>query len=116
MRDCLVFEGADHVNQGVDITDGIERQVASRPPHHPPDIDEFHGGMNHFAGFEDRGQKFHAFVGNLDNSDVGPGFPTPVSDDIDRSLGQYSEDRRLADLGESDDTAFHEVLSISMGK
>ena len=106
MRHRGIFKHPDHVSQGVhlaqvaDVGRFFQRILANRA-----DVDVFDGGMRQLLRVVERGQVVEAVVGNLGDSDVrlarvGVGLRK-------MRLGQNSEQRCLAYLGQANNAGLH---------
>ena len=109
----VVFEGAQHEHNGVDLTDVGEELVAeafalARAFDQAADVDDLNRGMNHVLRLGHHGQLIEARVGHLGDADVrvfrgeriGGREGTPTREGVVK--------RGLARIGEADEAeAFH---------
>ena len=108
-----ILEAADHLKDGVDLTDVGEELVAealpfARPLHDPRNVDELQSGRNHLLRRDELRDPGQPLVGHAHHAFVG----------LDRAKGvvgalrrlrhrQGVEEGALADVGETDDACFH---------
>ena len=99
----LVFKAADHVSDGIGLTDVGQELVAQaftfrRTGYQACDVDEFHGGRQDALGIDDGGQGLQARVGH--RHDTGVGFDGAEGEVLRRNtgLGQGVEQGGLADV------------------
>src|SRR5581483_9980596 len=105
---------------GVDLADIGEELVAEAlalrgAAHQAGDIDEGQPGRNDLCGLRDFGELVEPGIGHRDLADIRLDGAERIVGRLRRGgLGQRIEQRRLADIGQPDDTAFesHNVLSI----
>jgi hypothetical protein len=112
MGDVVVFEAAQHMHDGIDFADIGEELVAEAftlrgAAHEAGDVDEGDAGRDDFLGAGDRGQLLHARIGHGDFAGVRlDGAERIVRRLRLRRLGQRVEEGGLADIRQTDDTAF----------
>ena len=117
MGDVGILKAAHHMRNRVDLADGGEELVAEPlalggAAHQARDIDEGQPGRNDLGGFGDLGELVEPRIGHRDLADIRlDGAERIIRRLRRRRLGQRIEQRRLADIGQSDDTAFesHDV-------
>jgi hypothetical protein len=76
MGDVAILEAAQHVDDGVHLTDIGEKLVAQPlalrgAADQAGDVDEFQTGGDDFHGFADRRQRLHPLIGHRDAADIG---------------------------------------------
>ena len=107
--DVAVLEGAHDLADRVGLADVGEELVAQALPlggaaHDPRDVDERHRGGQDLLGPVDLGEASEPVVRQRDDADVGLDGRERVVRGEDVVLGQGVEHRRLADVGEPDDS------------
>ncbi|MNI48331.1 hypothetical protein D3C73_1028900 [compost metagenome] len=112
MGDVVIFEAAQHVDDGVDFADIGKELVAQAfalrcTAHEAGDVDEGDAGRDDFLRTGDRRKLLHARIRNSNFT----GVRLDSAERIVRSLRgsrlcQCVEKGGLADIGQSDDTAF----------
>ena len=118
MGDVAILEATHHMRDRVDLADRGEELVAEAlalgcAAHQARDVDEGQPGRNDLRRFRDFGQLVEPGVGHRDFADIRlDGAERIVGRLRRRGLRQCVEQRRLADIGQSDDTAFesHNIL------
>jgi len=109
----VVGERPQHHHDGVDLADAGQEPVAHalarrRPGHQPGDVDELQRGSDHLLGPGHLGQCPQAGIRYLSDPDVGLRGRERVGGDRDGRSGHGVEQRRLAGVGQADETqAFH---------
>ncbi len=109
MGDVVVLEAAQHVGDGVDLADVGEELVAEPlaargAAHEPGDVDEGQPRRDHPGRAGDLGQPLEARVGHRHLADVGlDGAEGIVLGRGRGGRGERVEQRRLADVGQTDD-------------
>ena len=112
MGDVVVLEAAQHMRDGVDFADIGEELVAEAfafggAAHQARDVDEGDARGNDLGGFGDRRQLVEPRIRHGHVADIGlDGAEGIVRRLRRRGLRQRVEQRRLADIGQSDDAAF----------
>ena len=112
MLDVVILEAAQHVDDGIDLADVGKELVAQAFAlagafHQPRDVHEGELRGDDLGALADGGQLFQPFVRHGDLAHIG----------LDRAEGivrglrglrlrESIEKRRLADIGQADDTAF----------
>ena len=117
MGDVGILKAAHHMRDRIDLADGGEELVAEafalgRAAHEAGDIDEGQPRRDDLRGLGDRGELVEPRIGHRDLADIRlDGAERIVRRLRRRRLRQRVEQRRLADIGQSDDTAFesHDV-------
>ena len=91
----------------------LSRQLGSL--HEPRDVHELHGGWNDLLGVDHLGQDAEPTVGNGHDSDIGFDRGEGIVRGIDLILCQGREQRRLANVGQTNDTdgQSHELAPFS---
>ena len=116
--DIVIFETAQHVDDGVDLADIAEELVAKAfalagPAHEAGDVDEGQLGRDDLLATRNRRQLVKPGIGHADLPDVGLDRAEGIVRRLRRlGLGQRVEQGGLADIGQPDDTTFetHETL------
>ena len=96
----------------VDFADGGEKLIAEPfalggPAHQPGDIDKGQPGRNDLGGLCDRGELVEPRIGHRDLAYIRlDGAERVIGGLRRRRLGERIEQRRFADVGQSDDPAF----------
>ena len=119
MSDVGVLETAHHMRNCIHFADGGEKLVAEalalgRAAHQPRDIDKGQPGRDDLAGFCDLGELVEPGIGHRDLTDIRLDRAERIVCRLRRRrFGQRIEQRRLAHIRQSDDTAFesHDVLN-----
>ncbi len=112
MGDVVVLEAAQHMHDGIDFADIGEELVAEaftlrRAAHEAGDIDEGDAGRDDFLGLGDVGELLHARIGHGDFAGVRLDGAEGIVGGLCRCrLGERVEECRLADIRQTDDTAF----------
>ena len=109
-----ILEAANHLQDGVDLTDVREKLVAealalARPLHDARDVDQLEGGGDHLLRRDVFGDLREAAVGHAHHPLVG----LDRAEGVVRALrglrhGERVEEGAFADVGESDDACFHD--------
>ena len=107
VRNGIVFEGADHVGQRVDVAQvGGEGRLVQRLLAERGNVGVLHAGMDQFLGVIECGQAVEPVVRDLGDAEVRLARIAALRDLL---LGQHDEQRSLAYLGQANDSGFHEV-------
>ena len=107
VRDRWIHEPTHHVSQRVylpqmaDVGALLQSILSNRPQ-----VDVFHGSMSQFLGIEERGQPVEPVIrhfchANMRLARIGVGGRGETC------FRQHTEQRRFADLGETNDAGFH---------
>ncbi len=110
--DVVVLEAAQHMHDGVDFADVGEELVAEAftlrcAAHEAGDVDEGDAGRDDFLGAGDRRQLLHARIRHGDFAGVRLDRAEGIVRCLRlRRLGQRVEEGGLADIRQTDDTAF----------
>ena len=119
MGDVGILEAAHHVGDGVDLADIAEELVAEPlalggAAHQARDVDEGQPRRHDLGGLRELRQHLQPRIGHRDLADIGLDRAERIVRRLRRrGLGQRVEERRLADIRQTDDAAFeaHERLS-----
>ena len=112
MGDVGILKAAHHMGDRIDLADGGEKLVAEalalrRAAHQTRDIDKGQPGRNDLGGLGDLGKLVEPGIRHRDLADIRlDGAERIIRRLRRRRLGQRIEQRRLADIGQPDDTAF----------
>ena len=112
MLDVVIDETAQHMDDGIDLTDVAEELVAEpfalgRAAHQPGDVDEGELGFDNLLRSGDLGQRIESRIGDCDLTDVRFDRAERIVGSLRRlRLRQRVEQGRFADIGQADDTAF----------
>ena len=112
MGDVGILKAAHHMRDRVDLADGGEKLVAEAlalrgAAHQAGDIDEGQPRRDDLRRFGDLGELVEPRIRHRDLADIRlDGAERIIRRLRRRRLGQRIEQRRLADIGQSDDTAF----------
>ena len=106
--DVVVLEAADDVHDGVHLADVGEELVAESfalagALDQPGDVDELDRGGDGGLGFDQGGEGVEPGVGDGDDAGVGVDGGEGIVRDQRAGVGQGVEERRLADVRQSDD-------------
>ena len=108
MQDVVVVEAADDMDDRIGLANVGEKLVAqsltlARSLDQAGDVHELHGGRNGALRLHHLGQCVEAIVGNVDAADVRILGRERIVRGKDPGAGEGVEERRFADVGESDD-------------
>ena len=112
MGDVGILKAAHHMRDRIDLADGGEELVAEAfalggAAHQARDIDEGQPRRDDLRRLGDFGQFVEPWIRHRDLADIRLDGAERIIRRLRRSrLGQRVEQRRLADIGQSDDTAF----------
>jgi hypothetical protein len=112
MLDVVVFEAAQHVDDGVHLADVAEELVTEpfalrRAAHQTGDVDERKLRRDDLLAAGDARQLVQPRIGHADLADIGLDRAERIIRRLRRlRLGQRIEQGGLADIGQSDDAAF----------
>ena len=112
MGDVGILKTPHHMRDRIDLADGGEKLVAEAlafrgAAHQTRDIDKGQARRNDLRGFGNFSQFVESRIGHRDLADIRlDGAERIIRRLRGRRLGQRVEQRRLADIGQSDDTAF----------
>src|SRR5882672_184689 len=112
MGDVGILKAAHHMSDRIDLADGGEKLVAETfalrgAAHQARNIDKGQPGRDDLAGFGDFRQFVEPGIGHRDLADIRlDGAERIIRRLRRRRLGQRIEQRRLADIGQPDNTAF----------
>ncbi len=115
-----IVEAAHHIHNGVGLADVGQELVAQAfalgcARHQARDVDEFDDGVLHALRVNDFRQFIETRVGHLDDADIGLDGAERVILRRNAGLGQRIEHGGLADVGQTDDTAFQtHVYSLKL--
>ena len=116
MGDVAILEAAHDMRDRVDLADVGEELVAEAlalrgAAHQAGDVDEGQPRRNDLRRFRDAGERVEPRIGNGDLADIRlDGAERIVGRLRRRRFRQRIEQRRLADIGQPDDTAFESHL------
>ncbi len=107
----VVFKTAHHVRDGIGLADVREKLVAQsfalgRARNQPGDVDKFHVRRQNPLRLDDNRQGIETRVGHGHDADVGIDGAERIIFRGDAGARQRVEECGLADVGQSDDTAF----------
>ena len=108
-----ILEAADHLEDGVDLTDVGEKLVAealafARSLHDPGDVDELEGGRDHLLRRDEIGDPGQPLIGHAHHPLVGLDGAEGIVSALRRLRHRQGvEEGALADVGETDDACFH---------
>ncbi len=111
MHHVVVFEAANDVRDGIDLTNMPEELVpqplaSTCPLDQTGDVDKLHGRRQNPFGVHDRGQGVETRVGDIDDPNVRLNGAEGVVGRFGAGGGDGIEDGRLAHVGKTDDAAF----------
>jgi hypothetical protein len=111
VRDIVVGEAAYHVHHRIGFTDVSEKLVAQTfafggARHQTGDVHELHDRCNHFLRPGDGGELCQPGIRHCDDADIRLDGAERIVLSRDARLGERVEQRGLADIGQTDDTAF----------
>ena len=109
MRDVVVIEAAQHVQDSIRLSDVGEELIPqpfalARALHQTSDVDDLDGRGDDALGLDDLGQFRQALIGDGDDPDVGlDGAEREVSG-LRLRVGEAVEEGGLTDVGQAYDT------------
>jgi hypothetical protein len=111
MHDVFILEAAHHIDDGVGLADVGQKLVAQtlalrRPGDQTGNVDEFDDGREDALRPDDLGELLQTRVRHFDDADIGLDGAERVVLGSDARLGEGIEQGGLADIGQTDDTAF----------
>ena len=109
MRDVVVIEAAQHVQDSIRLTDVGQELIPqpfalARALHQTSDVDDLDGRGDDALGLDDLGQLRQALIGDGDDPDVGLDGAEGEVSGLRLRVGEAVEEGGLTDVGQAYDT------------